>query len=180
MVGRSHTTTQFTGKVRILLVTLVQFSLLFAQQVGANSRAGTEGLEVKGLIVVSTGLGDLFIPEAIGIVAIERQHLAIGHRSTQLRPARTGIEGQVESYLLGYLLQSHQVLTTSSVFVIKLSRYHRTAILPLQPLHLCEYLAIQQLGIVHEGRILFAHLTPFLKHPIRNAAVTNLTMTERT
>ena len=145
---------------------------------GGNGRRRAEGLEVKGFVVFACRLLNSAVPEAVGIVAVEGQQFAEGYGRPQLRPSRTGVEWQVEAHLLGYLLQRHQVLSPTPVFVVKLSGHHRPAVLPLQPLYLREDLPVQLLSIVHERGVLFPHLTALGKHPVGYAAVARLSVTE--
>ena len=147
MVRCHHASTQFAGEVRIGFVPLVDFRLLFAKLFGGDSRTASESLEVESLVVITSRLLQASLPETIGIVAVKRNHLAERHRRFQFRPSRTGIERQIETYLLGHLLQRHQITSPATIFIIKLCRNHRTSILPLQSLHLRENLAIQQGGI---------------------------------
>ncbi len=179
MIGRHHTTTQFTGKVRILLITLIQTFFLFTKLFCGNSCRRTESLEVKGLIVISSRLFDTPFPKAVGIIAIKGQHLSERHRGSQLWPSCTRIERQVETYLLGYPFQRHQVRTMSTILVIKLGSHHRTTIFPLKALKLSEDLTIQTLHKTEEHRILVPRLTTLRKHPVRDASVSYLSMTER-
>ena len=180
MVGRSHSATQLARKVRILLVALVDLLLLLTQQVGTNSRRRAELLEVESLIVVACCLFRRLVPETIGIVAIEGQHLAKGYGSTQFGPSCTGVERQVETYLEGYLLEGHQVFATTTVLVVELGSHHGTAIFPLQALYLGEDLAVEFLGKTEEDTVLFAQLAALLEHPVGDTAVAHLAVTERT
>ena len=131
MIGSHHTSTQFASEVRIGFIPLVDLRLLFAKLFGSDSRTASESLEVESLVVITSSLLQAALPEAIGIVAIKRNHLAERHRRFQFRPSSTGIERQIETYLLGYLLQRHQVTTPATIFIIKLCRNYRTTIFPL-------------------------------------------------
>ena len=132
MIGRNHTATQFTGEVGIVLVALVDALLLLAQQVGADGRRRAEALEVERLVVVSAGLLDFLVPEAVGIVAIEGQHLAEGYRLRQLGPSSTGIERQIKTNAQGYSLQGHEIVARAPVLIVKLAGDDGAAVLPLQ------------------------------------------------
>ena len=79
VVGCHHASTQFTSEIGILLVALVQFFPLFAQLLGCDGCRGTERAEVERLVIVARSLLERALPEAVGIVAIERNHLAEGH-----------------------------------------------------------------------------------------------------
>ena len=131
MIGSHHTSTQFAGEIRIGFIPLVNLRLLFAKLFGSDSRTASESLEVESLVVITSSLLQAALPEAIGIVAIKRNHLAERHRRFQFRPSCTGIERQIESNLLGYLLQCHQITTPATIFIIKLCRNYRTTIFPL-------------------------------------------------
>ena len=131
MIGSHHTSTQFAGEIRIGFIPLVDFLFLFAQLFGGNRRTASESLEVESLVVITSSLLQAALPESIGIVAVKRKHLAERHRRFQFRPSCTGIERQIESNLLGYLLQCHQITTPATIFIIKLCRNYRTTILPL-------------------------------------------------
>ena len=179
MIGLHHAATQFASKVRIILIPFAHLSHLIAKLLRSNGSTRTKRFEVERLVIVAVCLAQRTVPEAIGIVAIKRQHLTKKHRCGQLRPTRTGIERQVEANLLGDTFQVHQILATSSVFIVKLSRDDRTAILPLQTLHLRKNLAIEFLHITQEHRIPVSHATALGEHPIRNPAIAHLPMTER-
>ena len=179
MVRCHHASTQFAGEVRIGFIPLVNLRLLFAKLFGSDCRTASESLEVESLVVITSRLLQASLPETIGIVAIKRNHLAERHRCFQFRPSRTGIERQIETYLLGYLLQRHQITSPATIFIIKLCRYNRTAILPLQSLHLRENLAIQQGGIFQKDGILLSHPAALGKHPVGDTAIAHLTMAER-
>ena len=131
MIGSHHTSTQFAGEIRIGFIPLVDLRLLFAKLFGGNRRTASESLEVESLVVITSSLLQASLPEAIGIVAIKRNHLAERHRRFQFRPSSTGIERQIETYLLGYLLQRHQITAPATIFIIKLCRHYRTTIFPL-------------------------------------------------
>ena len=180
VVGRSHAATQFAGEVGVGLVALVQPLCLLAQQVGADGCGGAEGLELEGFIVVADSLPDVLVPEAVGIVAIEGHHLAIGHGGAQLGPAGAGVEGQVETYLGGYALEGHEVLAAATVLVVELGSQHGSAVLPLQPLHLGEDLTVEALYVRKERGILIAQPAALAEHPVGNAAVAHLAMAEGT
>ena len=147
MVGSRHTSAQFTSEIRILTVCHVGLRFLLAQLLGGDGGAAAESLEVESLVIVAHPLLDAAVPETVGIVAIQRYHLAIGHRRSQFGPSRAGVEGKVEASLPRHLLQSHQITPLATVFVVKLSRYDRATVFPLQTLHLGENLAIKQGGI---------------------------------
>ena len=131
MIGSHHTSTQFAGEIRIGFIPLVDLRLLFAKLFGSDCRTASESLEVESLVVITSSLLQAALPESIGIVAVKRKHLAERHRRFQFRPSCTGIERQIESNLLGYLLQCHQITTPATIFIIKLCRNYRTTILPL-------------------------------------------------
>ena len=131
MIGSHHTSTQFAGEIRIGFIPLVNLRLLFAKLFGSDSRTASESLEVESLVVITSSLLQAALPETIGIVAIKRKHLAERHRRFQFRPSSTGIERQIETYLLGYLLQRHQITAPATIFIIKLCRNYRTTIFPL-------------------------------------------------
>ena len=145
MVGSHHTASEFAGEVRILLVAFVQALFLLTQLLCGNGCRRAKGLEVKRLVIIACRLLDAALPEAIGIIAIEGQHLTEGHWRSQLRPSRAGIERQVETNPRGYLLQRHQILAPTPIFVIKLGRHHRTTVFPLESLHLRKDLTIEAL-----------------------------------
>ena len=179
MIRCHHTSTQFAGEVRIGFVSLVNLRLLFSELFGSNGRTASESLEVESLVVITSRLLQASFPETISIVAIKRNHLAERHRCFQFRPSRTGIKRQIETYLLGYLLQRHQITAPATIFIIKLCRNHRTAILPLQSLYLRKNLAIQQGGIFQKDVILLSHPAALGKHPVGYAAIAHLAMAER-
>ena len=131
MIGSHHTSTQFAGEIRIGFIPLVDLRLLFAKLFGSDCRTASESLEVESLVVITSCLLQAALPESIGIVAVKRKHLAERHRRFQFRPSCTGIERQIESNLLGYLLQCHQITTPATIFIIKLCRNYRTTIFPL-------------------------------------------------
>ena len=110
MIGRHHASPQFAGEVGIVLVALVDLLLLLAQQVGPYGCRGAESLEVERLVVVAYALLHFLVPESVGIVAIEGQHLAEGYGLRQFRPASTSVEGQFETDVEGHLLQCHEVV----------------------------------------------------------------------
>ena len=136
VVGRHHAATQFAGEVGVLLLALRQLLLLLAQLLRGDGGGGAERLEVESLVVVARRLLYRPLPEAVGIVAIERQHLTEGYRLGEFGPTRTGVERQVETDARGYAFQGHEVVARTAVFVVKLARYERSAILPLQSLYL--------------------------------------------
>ena len=179
MIGRGHSATQLAGEVRIGLVALVHLFVLLAQEICAYGRRRAEALEVEGLIVIARRLFDRLVPEAVGIVAVEGQHLAVRHRLRQLRPSGTGVERQVEAYFLRHPLQRQQVVARAAIFVVELSCNDGAAIFPLQSLHLRENLPIELLYISQEGLVLGTQLAALRKNPVRNTAIAHLTMTER-
>ena len=137
-------------------------------------------LEVKGFVVAADALLGALVPEAIGIVSIEGEHLAEGHRRGELGPAGAGVEGEVETYGEGYALQRQQVLGRTAVFVVELGRDDGTAVFPLQALHLGEDLAIEAGGVSKEGAVLRTHLAAFGKEPVGQTAVAHFAVAPRT
>ena len=119
------------------------------------------------------------VPEAVGIVAIEWQHLTKGDWSAQFRPSCTGVERQIETNLLSYLFESHKVGTVAAIFVVELGSDDWTTVLPLQALYLRKNLAIQFLGQTKKYRVLLTEATALRKDPVRNATIAYLTVTER-
>ena len=179
MVCAHHSATQFASKVRIVLIALVHLLFLLAQLFCSNGSRRAERLEVKRLVVVASRLLQRTLPEAVSIVAIQRNHLAKRHRCSQCRPSCACIERQVETYLLCYALQSYEITAPATILVVKLCSDYRTAVFPLQALRLCEYLSVELIHVVHEYLVLLAHLTPLCEHPVGNAAIAHLTVAER-
>ena len=179
MIGRGHAATQLASEIRITVGIGLDGSFLLAQQVGADGGAGAESLEVEGLIVFAATLGGLLVPEAVGIVAVERNHLAKGHGSLQLRPSGAGVERQVEAALQSQRLQGHEILAPAAVLVVELGGDDRTTVLPLQALHLGEDLAIELSDIVEKHIVLLAQPAALGEHPVGDAAIAHLAMTER-
>ena len=179
MVSRSHTAAKFTSKIWIVLTTLLNRLFLFAKQIGTNSCRRTERLKIERFVVIACRLRSLLIPKTVGIVTIKRYHLTERHRSAQFGPPRTCIEWQIKTDILSYSLQCHKIFPSSPVFVVKLSCDDRTSVLPLQPLNLSENLAIQILNHTHEHWILLSHFTSLTKYPVRNSAIANFAMAER-
>ena len=52
------------------------------------------------------------------------------------------VERAIKANLFSYMLESHQITAMTAIFIIKLYRYNRTAILPLQTDNLSVYLMI--------------------------------------
>ena len=71
-------------------------------------------------LLVASSLFQRAFPETIGIVAIKRYHLSERHRCSQCWPSCACVERQVETYLLCYALQSHEVTASATIFVVKL------------------------------------------------------------
>ena len=180
VIGRHHPSAEFTGEVGIVVVALGDGFFLFAQLFGGDSGGTAEGFEIEGLVVVACCGFDATVPESIGIVAIKRNHLSKGNGGAQFGPAGTGIEREVEATVVGNLLQGHEVGAFAPVLIIKLTGDDRAAIFPLQSLHLGENLPVEQLGIVHEGGVLFTHLASLAEHPVGDATIAHLTVTEGT
>ena len=131
VIGCRHTATQLAGKIGIVLVALVLLRFLLPQLLGSDGRRRAESLEVESLVVVAVRLAKGAVPETVGIVAIERQHLAEGYGRSQFRPAGAGIEGQVEARVQRNLLQRHQILAATTILVVELGSDDGTAVLPL-------------------------------------------------
>ena len=178
VVGCHHAATQFAGEVGILLVGLARLFPLLAQLLGGDGRRPAERLEVECFVVVAGRLCEAPLPEAVGIVAVEGQHLAVGNGLRQFGPSGAGVEGQVEADAEGHPLQGHQVVARASVLIIELGRYHRAAVFPLQALHLGEDLTVEPLHIRQEHRVLGARLAALGENPVGYAAVARLAVTE--
>ena len=179
VIGRHHAPAQFAGEVWVLFVTLIECPPLLSQLLCGNGRRRTESLKVESLVVAASRLLDATLPETVCIVAIEGYHLSEGHGLRQLRPASTGIERQVEADLRSNPLQGHQIVATAAIFVVKLAGHHGAAVFPLQSLHLRKYLAIEAFYVSQKDWILRPHLAALGEQPVRDAATTRLTMTER-
>ena len=188
MIGRHHTTTQFTSEVwdpsrppqRGGVPDGVQCrNGIHRPHILSPLGGAGRGCKVKGLIVIACCLFDAPFPESVSIVTIKGQHLSEGHRSRQLWPTSTRIERQVEAYLQSDFLQGHQVLSPTTIFIIKLSSNHWPTIFPLESLQLGEDLTIQSLHKAEEHRILVPRLTALRKHPVWDSTVSHFSMTER-
>ena len=145
VIGRSHSAPQFAGEVRIAVscwLLAVGCWLRIVNLIRSYGCTGTKRFEVKGFVVVAAGFCHLLVPEAVGIVAIERKHLSERYGGGKFGPTRACVERQVETYLEGYLLERHQVLTTSPVLIVELGSDDRSAVLPLQALDLSENLTV--------------------------------------
>ena len=92
MIGCSHTATKFTSEIRIIVVALSGFSLLSAELVGSDGCRTAEGFEVESFIIGTSPLLDATLPEAVGIVAKQRKHLAKRYRASECGPACASIE----------------------------------------------------------------------------------------
>ena len=92
MIGCSHTATKFASEIRIIVVALSGFSLLSAELVGSDGCRTAEGFEVESFIIGTSSLLDATLPEAVGIVAKQRKHLAKRYRASECRPACASIE----------------------------------------------------------------------------------------
>ena len=162
-----------------MLVALIDFCILFTQEVCSNSGTRTESLEIKGLVVVATPFRYLLVPKTVGIVAVEGQHRTVWYGRAQFRPSCSRIERQVETYFQSYLLEGHQVFATASIFVVELGSDNGTTVLPLQTLHLRKNLAIEFLSESKKHAVCLAKPAAFGKQPVRNTTITHLAMTER-
>ena len=163
MIGGHHATTQFAGEVRVGPTPAfsegrgrVVDGLGCAECTHVLAFVGRSP-EVECLVITSSGFLERALPKAIGIVAIERQQLAIRHRCGKFRPTRSRVERQVISYVQRYLLECHEVRTATTVLVVELACHDRTAIFPLQSLHLGEDLPIKALHIEEETRVFGPH-----------------------
>ena len=67
----------------------------------------------------------------------------------------------------------------ATVFVVELAGHHRTAVFPLQPLHLGEYLTVKLRHRVKECRIFRPRLDALVEDPVRNTSVPDLAVAER-
>ena len=146
--------------------------------VGADGGTGAIGLEIECFVVVAHALTCILVPKAVGIVAVEGQHLAEGHRLRQFGPPRAGIERQVETYAEGYALQCHQIVARTTILIVKLAGDDRSPVFPLQAGHLGEYLAVEFLGKTEKHSVGGAQLAALLKEPVGHAAVAHLAVAE--
>ena len=115
---------------------------------GAKSFGGDDGRETgvlhdEGILVAARHIGQNSVPEAVGIVAIEGEHLAKLLVVVQFWPPRSGVEGCVETLFCCHIFQRHVVAPRSSAFVLNLHAHDGTAIFPLQALHLLEDVAVE-------------------------------------
>ena len=154
VVGRCHAAAKLACEVRVLLVALGYLFLLLAQSLGGYGRGTAERLEVESLVVVAGRLLGAALPKAVGIVAIQGQHLAVWHWRAQLRPPGARVERQVEANVLGHALQSHEVAALAPILVVELRRNHRAAVLPLESLYLSENLAVEKFHIAEKRLVL--------------------------
>ena len=107
VVGLHHASAKLASEIRILLVALVELFFLLAKLFGGNGCGGSERLEIESFEVVARRFLYRPFPESVGIVAIERQHLAEWHWLGEFRPAGAGVERKVETYALGNAFQCH-------------------------------------------------------------------------
>ena len=178
VVGCGHTAAQFARKIGIFLVALVDFLLLFAQQVGSDGGGGAEALEVERLVVVAGRLAEVLVPESVGVVTVERKHLSERYGGRQFGPAGACVEGEIEADVECDSLQVHQVFAAAAVFVVELARHERSSVLPLQSDDLGVDLAVQFLGITEEHGFAGAQFAALAEHPVGDAAVAYLAVTE--
>ena len=174
VVGRCHAAAQFAGEIGIVGVAPGHLLLLPSEHVGADGGGAAEGLEVEGLVVVAHTLIDVFVPEAVGVVAVEGQHLTEGHRRGELGPSRAGVEGQVEADGERDALEVEQIFGGAAIFVVELGRDDRAAVFPLKALHLGVDLAVEARGEIEENAVARAHLAALGEEPVGQAAVAHL------
>ena len=189
MIGHHHAAAQLAGEIGVAMLKIRGWTLSIGigivKLLGGDGIRERRSLEVESLVVVAGRLFQRALPEAVGIVAIEGQHLAVRHGLRQLRPASAGVEGQVEAYLQGDALQGHQIIARTTILVVELASHDRPAILPLQALHLTEDLPIQ---LFHQGEEPWVGTAGFYtrassllalgEHPVGDAAAARLAMAE--
>ena len=131
VVGGHHAATEFAGEVGVGEVFRLHVGVLvLAEGFGGDDGGETGVLHDEGIFVGSGHIGEVSVPEAVGIVAIEGQHLSELFGAVQFGPSCAGVEGCVETCLHGHLLECLIVRPRPTAFVLYLHPHDGASVFP--------------------------------------------------
>ena len=131
VVARRHSAAELAGEVRILLRALRVLGLLCPKLLRGDHRRRARGAHEERLLVRAGHGLQLAIPEALGVVSVERDHLAERRlRSVEARPSGARVHRHVVSRVHGEFLERLVVRPRTAALVLELHADHRAAVLP--------------------------------------------------
>ena len=172
VVRGHHAAPQLAGEVGVGLRCALRLRIV--NLLGGDGSRGARLAEIERLVVLAASLLQAAVPEPVGIVAIERQHLAVWNRLPESGPAGEGVEWQFESDAVCHLLELHQVGAVAAPFIVELSSDDGSSVFPLQALHLREYLAVESLDVSEKHLVHRARLAAREHDPVGYAAAAYL------
>ena len=186
MVGGHHATSQFASEVGVGEVFRIHLCVLvLAQCFGSDDGREASVFHDESILVAAWHVFEVSVPKAIGIVAIQGQHLAKFFVPVQFRPASACVERCVESCFDGHSLQCLIVTPRAAAFVLDLHTNNGTTVFPKQTFHLCENVFIQFVRGLHKAGSRGAQLvvlwvgSRFVGEPYGEAALIYLAVAER-